>query len=83
MVPAIIVPRGNPKNITCLEDLAKQDIRIGIGDPDTVCVGEYAIELLMYNNLYDKVKDNIVVYAESCSKTAMLPATGAVDAIIE
>lgn len=82
MVPAIIVPRGNPKNITCLEDLAKQDIRIGIGDPDTVCVGEYAIELLMYNNLYDKVKDNIVVYAESCSKTAMLPATGAVDAII-
>ncbi|WFO74844.1 molybdate ABC transporter substrate-binding protein [Desulfurococcaceae archaeon MEX13E-LK6-19] len=82
LVPAIIVPKGNPKNITSLEDLAKPGVRIGIGDPETVCVGEYAVDLLKYNGLYDVVKDNIVVYAESCSKTAMLPATGAVDAII-
>lgn len=82
MVPAIIVPMGNPKNITDLEDLARPGIKIGIGDPKTVCVGKYAVDLLKYNGLYDKVKDNIVVYAESCSKTALLPVTGAVDAII-
>jgi len=35
-----------------------------------------------FNGLYDKVKGNIVVYAESYSKTAMLPAVNAVDAII-
>ncbi len=82
MVPAIIVPKGNPKNITGLGDLARPGVRIGIGDPDTVCVGEYAVNLLKYNGLWDKVKDNIVTYAESCSKVAMLPAIGAVDAII-
>lgn len=82
MVPAIIVPKGNPKNITSLEDLARPGVRIGIGDPKTVCVGEYAVDVLKYNDLYDKVKNNIVVYAESCSKTAMLPVTSAVDAII-
>ncbi len=82
MIPAIIVPKGNPKNITSLEDLAKPGVRVGIGDPKTVCVGEYAVDLLKYNGLYDKVKKNIVVYASSCSKTAMLAATGAVDAII-
>ncbi len=82
MVPAIIVPKGNPKNITSLEDLAKPGVRVGIGDPRTVCVGEYAVDILKNNGLYDKVKNNIVVYAESCSKTAMLPATNAVDAII-
>ena len=61
MIPAIIVPKGNPKNITKLEDLAKLGVRIGIGDPETVCVGEYAIELLKYNGLYDDVVNNIVV----------------------
>ncbi len=68
--------------ITCLRDLAKPGVRVSTGDPKTVCVGEYAVDLLKFNGLYDKVKGNIVVYAESCSKTAMLPATGAVDAII-
>ncbi len=82
MVPAIIVPKGNPKNITSLEDLAKPGVKIGLGDPKTVCVGEYAVDLLKYNGLWDKVKDNIVTYVESCSKVAMLPATGAVDAVI-
>ncbi len=82
MVPAIIVPKDNPKNITSLKDLAKPGVRVGIADPKTVCVGEYAVDLLKYNGLYDKVKKNIVVYASSCSKTAMLAATGAVDAII-
>ena len=82
MVPAIIVPKGNPKNIASLEDLARSGVSVGIGDPETVCVGECAVDLLKYDGLYDKVKNNIVVYAESCSKTAMLPATSAVDAII-
>ncbi len=82
MVPAIIVPKGNPKHIRSLEDLARPGVRVGIGDPRTVCVGKYAVDLLKYNGLWSKVKPNIVVYAESCSKTAMLPATNAVDAII-
>lgn len=82
LVPAIIVPKGNPKNITSLEDLARSGIKIGIGDPRTVCIGEYAAEILKYNGLWEKVKQNIVVYAESCSKTAMLAATGSVDVII-
>ncbi len=82
LVPAIIVQRGNPKKICSLEDLAKPGVKVGIGDPDSVCVGGYAVEILKYNNLYDRVKGNIVVYAESCSKTAALVTTGAVDAII-
>ncbi|MHC1628033.1 MAG: molybdate ABC transporter substrate-binding protein [Candidatus Nezhaarchaeales archaeon] len=82
LVPAIIVPKDNPKNITCLEDLAKPGIRVGIGNPDYVCVGKYAKELLQYNGLWDNVSKNIVVYAESCSKTASLVVTGSVDAII-
>jgi molybdate transport system substrate-binding protein len=82
LVPAIIVPKGNPANIKSLEDLAKPGVKVGIGNPDYVCVGKYAKEILEYNGLWEKVKPNITIYAESCSKTAALVVTGTVDAII-
>jgi len=82
LVPAIIVQKGNPKNVTCLEDLAKPGIRVGIGDPASVCVGLYAKELLEVNGLWTAVSPNIVTYAQSCEATAALIPTHAVDAII-
>lgn len=82
LVPAIIVQEGNPKNITSLKDLARPGIKVGIGDPKSVCVGEYAVQVLKKAGLYDEVSKNIVVHAESCSKTAALIVMGQVDAII-
>lgn len=82
LVPAILVQKGNPKNITSLSDLAKPGIEVGIGNPEAVCVGLYAVELLEYNHLLQEVGGNIVTYAESCDKTASLVALKAVDAVI-
>ncbi len=82
LIPAIIVPKGNPKNIRGIEDLAKPGLRVGIGDPESVCVGLYAKELLEHNDLWDEVEENIVTYAASCSKTAALASLGQVDAIV-
>ena len=82
LVPAIIVQKGNPYNITSLEDLTKPGLRVGIADPTSVCVGLYAKELLEKTGLWESVKGNIVVYAQSCEAVAALIPTGAVDAII-
>lgn len=82
LVPAIIVQKGNPKNIMCLEDLMRPGIRVGIADPKSVCVGLYAKELLDKNNLWGNVSRNIVVYAASCEQAAQLIYTGSVDAVI-
>lgn len=82
MVPAIIVQKGNPQNITALEDLAKPRIRIGIADPKSVCVGLYAEELLKGCGLWEAVSKNIIVYAQSCEALANLIPLSAVDAII-
>ncbi len=82
LVPAILVPEGNPKKIQSLADLARPGIAVGIGDPQSVCVGLYAYEIMEYNGLLDAIAPNIVTYAESCSKTATLVALKAVDAII-
>lgn len=82
LIPAILVQHGNPKNIQSLSDLAKLGIKVGIGNPEAVCVGLYAFEILDYNRLQEDVGVNIVTYAEGCSKTASLVALKSVDAII-
>lgn len=82
LVPAILTPKGNPKDIKSLGDLAKKEVRLGIGNPETVCLGLYAIELLEANGLLEKVMPNVVVFAKGCAATANLVAIGKVDAII-
>ena len=82
LLPAVNVPAANPKKIEKLADLAKPGVRLGIARPDTVCVGLYAIEVLVHNKLAEQVKPNIVTHAESCAKTAQLAALGTVDAVL-
>ena len=82
LIPVIAVPRGNPKNIRSLADLARPGLQVCIANPEAVCVGLYAIEILEYNHLLAEVGKNIVVNAESCEKTATLISLKAVDAVI-
>ena len=82
LIPAILVQPGNPRNIQSLPDLARPGIEVGIGNPEAVCVGLYAYEILERNNLLTVVEANIVTHAESCAKTASLVALKSVDAIL-
>ena len=82
LVPAILVPAGNPAGIKSLTDLARPGVTVGIGDPETVCVGLYAYEVMEYNNVMADIVPNIVTHTESCSKTATLVALGSIDAVI-
>jgi molybdate transport system substrate-binding protein len=82
LVPAIIVPKGNPKGIHSLEDLAKKGVRIGMGNPESVCLGLYGVELLDKNGLLESVLPNVAVFAKSCEDTATLAVLGKVDAIL-
>jgi molybdate transport system substrate-binding protein len=82
LVPAIDVLHSNPKGIKGLSDLARPGIRVGIGNPEAVCVGLYAIEVLEKNGLLDRVQKNIITHAPSCSATAGLLVMEKVDAVI-
>ena len=82
LVPVINVPRGNPKNIFTLADLARPGLTVGIGNPVTVCVGLYAIEILERKGILREVEKNIVTHAHSGSSTAALVVMRKVDAII-
>jgi molybdate transport system substrate-binding protein len=82
LIPAINVQKGNPKNIQSLEDLARPDVTVAIADPETVCVGLYAAEILEKAGLSESIRPKIATYAESCSKTAQLVTLKTVDAVI-
>jgi molybdate transport system substrate-binding protein len=82
LIPVIAVQHGNPENIQSLADLAKPGIEVGIGNPEAVCLGLYAVEILDFNHLLTDVSRNIIVNAESCEKIATLISLKSVDAVI-
>jgi molybdate transport system substrate-binding protein len=82
LIPAICVQPGNPQNIQSLSDLAKPGLKVGIGNPDSVCVGLYAVEILDSSNLLQSVFPNIVTQATSCDATATLISLKSVDAVM-
>jgi molybdate transport system substrate-binding protein len=85
LVPAINVQKGNPKGIHHLKDLTKEGVRLAIANPETVCVGTYAVEIIEKNLTYEqkaKLRKNLINYTESCEKTANVISLKAVDAVI-
>jgi molybdate transport system substrate-binding protein len=82
LVPAIGVQPGNPKGIRTLGDLAKHGLKVGIGNPESVCVGLYAVEMLQRSKLLRDVSKNIVTHAPSCAATEALIVMKKVDAVI-
>lgn len=85
LVSAINGQKGNPKGIYSLRDLTKDGIRVAIANPEMVCVGTYAAEIIEKNFTQSekaKFKKNLVNYTESCEKTASVISLRAVDAVI-
>jgi molybdate transport system substrate-binding protein len=85
LVPAIDVQKGNPKHIATLADLTRPGVKVAIADPESVCVGLYAAEVV------DKqftpaqraaFKANLVNYAASCDKTAAVVSLKQADAVV-
>ncbi|MCX7794223.1 MAG: molybdate ABC transporter substrate-binding protein [Thermodesulfovibrionales bacterium] len=85
LVPAINVRKGNPKNIRSLKDLTKPGLKIALSNPEGVCLGAYAIEIIEKNFTHEEknqFRKNLINYTESCEKTATVISLGAADAVI-
>lgn len=85
LIPAINVQKGNPRGIYSLRDLTRKGLRVAIANPEMVCVGTYAVEIIEKNfTVLEKegFKKNLVNYTESCEKTATVISLRAVDAVI-
>ncbi len=75
---AIIVPAGNPKNIRCIEDIAKPGVRIGVSVID--CLKGLWEDISGRLGLLDKIRKNICYYANGCIAIVEAVATNEIDA---
>jgi len=85
LVSAINVQKGNPKGIKSLQDLAKPGVRVAIANPEGVCVGSFAVEIIEKNltkEQKEQFRKNLVNFTASCSKTANAIALKQADAVI-
>lgn len=85
LVPAINVQRGNPHQIKTLKDLTKPGLKVAIANPEGVCVGAYAVEIIeqeFSTEEKEAFRRNLVNYTESCEKTATAISLKMVDAVI-
>ena len=85
LVPAINVQKGNPKNVKTLKDLSRPGLKVAIANPEGVCVGAYAVEIV--ESLYtpeekEAFRRNLINYTGSCEKTATAISLKAADAVI-
>lgn len=85
LVNSINVQKGNPKNIQTLKDLARPGVKVAIANPEGVCVGLYAVEIIEKTFTPEEkqaFRANIANYTESCEKTATAVSLKTVDAVI-
>lgn len=81
MTPVIGVQKGNPHNITCIEDLAKPGLMVGIGE-DSLAVGRLTDKMLKELGIYEAVMKNVVLTGGSATKLILPLAMKNLDAEI-
>jgi len=81
-VPVIVVPKGNPANITCPDDLTNPGVRVALGDPGACAIGRLADKILEKNEIADAVLDHTVVYGTTVNALILYVSGGDVDAAI-
>jgi molybdenum ABC transporter molybdate-binding protein len=80
-IPCIVIPSFNPAMISTLGDLTERNLRIGITDPQKDVLGQFALEILQKNRVYDKLSDRLVI-ASSAQDLAERVARKSLDAAI-
>ena len=77
-IPVIIVQSGNPKNITGVEDLARSDVKVGLGEPEGPAIGKASEEILNKSN----VTVDPVVTTTTVNQLVTYLTSGEIDATI-
>jgi molybdenum ABC transporter molybdate-binding protein len=78
----IAVPKGNPGNIRGIEDLARDGIRVSVGQPEQCTIGALTRIMLEKMGVYEQVMANVVMQTASSAMLVPTVATNSVDATI-
>ncbi len=80
MSAVIVVPKGNPKAIHSIADLLRDDIRVSLGNPDSVAVGSITRRALVQSGQWAALAAQATVFKPTVNDIANDVKLGAVDA---
>lgn len=78
----IAVPKGNPKNVRTLADLAQPGLRVGLSNAEQATLGFMTRAILKSMNLHDSVMKNVVVQVPTADFLINQMRAGGLDAAI-
>ena len=82
-VPVILVVKGNPKGITCVADLARDGMRIGLGDAQACAIGKKSVEIIEKSGATaDDIEANVVFRSMTVNELGVQIQAGKIDACI-
>ncbi len=78
----IAVPKGNPKGLKTLKDLAQPGVRVAVGQPDQCTIGALTRILLEKEGVLEGVMKNVLMQTASSAMLVPTVSTGSVDACL-
>jgi molybdate transport system substrate-binding protein len=78
----LLLPKGNPKNIHNLADLAGPGLRVGVANEAQSALGALTARLLKAQSLYDRVMPNVRVQTPTADLLVNQMRTGSLDAVV-
>ena len=82
-VPVILVPKGNPKGIRSLGDLARPGVRLGLGNPKACQIGRLSEKIFGKNGIdAEAIERNLVYASPTVNELGVQVQVGALDAAI-
>jgi molybdate transport system substrate-binding protein len=83
LVPVVLVPKGNPRGIRGLADLAAPGVRLGLGDPKACQVGRASQQIFEKNHIKAAaVEANLVYSSPTVNELGVQVKLGHLDAAI-
>jgi len=82
-VPTILVQKGNPKNISGLEDLLQPGLKLGLGDDKACAIGRTTRQILTKNNIgWEDIEKNLAFQSLTVNELGMQIQAQSLDAVI-
>lgn len=79
-VPMIAVQKGNPQNISTVEDFARPGLKIGLGDIKATAIGGAGDKLFKKYGIAEDVEKNVVVRTATINELVTAMNAGTLDA---
>ncbi len=80
--PAIGVPKGNPANIATIEDMAKDGVKLILGDAESNAIGKKAKKIFTTAGIYEAVQANVISTTATANELITHLVAGDCDAAI-